>query len=432
MTAHGFTTWLVWSFPLISRRNPFLTFIAVTILGVGLFSTLAWGNYRFASKNPGGNDFLVHWVGAREFIQEGHSPYSDETALKIQNMVYGRAARPDENKFRVAYPLYSLLLFLPFALIRDYTLARAVWMAVLESGLIVLAFLSLRITRWKPKPVFLTMFLLFSVFWYHGLAPVILGSPVILISLGMVGVLLAIRAGQDELAGILLGLITIKPLAAALFIGFIVVWGVFNRRWKMILWLFIVIVMLSAIGLLLIPDWPKQNLREILRYYPSIKMTSLPEALAELMPGVGSRIGAVLSILVGVITLVEWVIARKAHFRGFLWAACFTLTASQWIGIPTDPVNFVVIFPALVLAFSFLVERWRGGGIVVSIITMLLLFIGIWAVYLNNLQIDKPFMQNPILFLPLPFIAFLLLFWVRWWAIKPPSVWYDLLVKERE
>ena len=270
MTAHGFTTWLVWSFPLISRRNPFLTFIAVTILGVGLFSTLAWGNYRFASKNPGGNDFLVHWVGAREFIQEGHSPYSDETALKIQNMVYGRAARPDENKFRVAYPLYSLLLFLPFALIRDYTLARAVWMAVQESGLIVLAFLSLRITRWKPKPVFLTMFLLFSVFWYHGLAPVILGSPVILISLGMVGVLLAIRAGQDELAGILLGLITIKTAGGGIYWFYCRV-RVFNRRWKMILWLFIVIVMLSAIGLLLIPDWPKQNLREILRAIHPLK-----------------------------------------------------------------------------------------------------------------------------------------------------------------
>ena len=49
----------------------------------------------------------------------------------------------------------------------------------------------------------------------------------------------------------------------------------------------------------------------------------------------------------------------KSAFHGFLWAACFTLTASQWL--VSDPVNFVVIFPALVLVFSP-VERWRGGG----------------------------------------------------------------------
>jgi len=415
-----------------SRRNPFLTSIAALVIGAGLFGVLVWGNYRFASANPGGNDFLVQWVGTQAFIQEGVSPYSDETALKIQNMVYGRAARPGEDELRAVYPLYSILLFIPFALIKDFTLARALWMAVLEAGLILMALLTLRLVSWRPKPIILTLFMLFSVFWYHALSPVFLGNVVVLISLGIVGVLLAVHAGQDELAGILLGLITIKPLVVALFLGFIVVWSFFSRRWKIILWLVITIILLSAVGLLLIPDWPLQIFREILRNQQYSPVDNITKALVEWMPGIGSRLGTVLSILVGAVTLVEWVIARKANFRGFLWAVCFTLTASQWIGIPTDPVNFIIIYPALVLTFAIWVERWRSGGEVLSVISMFVIFAGLWAIVFNNAGMAQMLEQNPVLFFPLPFIAFLLLYWIRWWVVRPPSVWYELLVKERD
>lgn len=415
---------------MLTRRNQYWTLFLTALLGTGLFAVLIWGNYRYVSRNPGGNDFLVHWVGTQAFIQEGLSPYSDETALKIQTMVYGRAAQPGEHELRVAYPLYSIFLFLPFALIQDYNLARAVWMAVLEAGLLITAFLTLRLVRWKPTPLVLALFLLFSVFWYHGLRPVILGNAVILVALAIVGILLAIRAGQDELAGILLGLITIKPHVVILFIGFICFWAAFNRRWKVILWLIISVTLLSAIAFLLIPDWPLQNLREILRYTQYSPPGTVTEALTELMPGVGSRVGTMISILVGVVTLVEWLIARKAGFRGFLWASCFTLTASQWIGIPTDPKNFVVVFPALVLTFAVWKERWGIGGTVISLISMMLFFTGIWGIALYSGGNEFITLGNPVMFFPLPLIGFCLLYWIRWWAVRPPAVWYELLIQD--
>jgi len=68
------------------------------LVGVALLVGLTLVNYRYAQQNPGGNDFLVHWVGTRLFLTEGVSPYSDQTALEIQTMVYGRAARPGEHE----------------------------------------------------------------------------------------------------------------------------------------------------------------------------------------------------------------------------------------------------------------------------------------------------------------------------------------------
>ncbi len=415
---------------MVKRKNPLWTFIAIVIASGGLFTVLIWGNYRYAQRNPGGTDFLVHWVGTRGFITDGISPYSDEAALRIQTMVYGRAAQPGEHELRVAYPLYSMLLFLPFALIKDFVIARAVWMAVLEVALIALALLTLRLVRWKPKPIVLGVFMLFAVFWYHALRPLILGNAVILISLALVAALLAIRANQDELAGVLLGLSTIKPQVVLLFIGFLVFWSIFNRRWKIIAWLLITVAILTGIGILLIPDWIVQNLREVLRYPGYNPPGTVSAALAAIMPNVGTRLGFIVPILVGVVTLVEWIIARKANFRGFLWAACLTLTASLWIGLQTDPGNFIVAVPALVLTFAVWSERWRGIGVTLSLTAMLVIFIGIWAIFLKTVEYTYQPVQSPVMFFPLPIIAFTLLYWVRWWAIKPPQVWYELLAEE--
>jgi len=113
----------------INQRR-WLTYAAVILLSL---AALIFANYQFAKTSPGGTDFLVHWEGTRNFFTTGTSPYSDDTALKIQTMVYGRAAEAGEHELRVAYPLYSLFFFAPFALIKDFTLARAVWMAILEN-----------------------------------------------------------------------------------------------------------------------------------------------------------------------------------------------------------------------------------------------------------------------------------------------------------
>ncbi len=396
-------------------RNSSYAIILLLVLGVGLFGLLVWGNYRYTTQNPGGNDFLVHWMGTKSFFEDGLSPYSDEVALRIQNMVYGRQAQPGEHELRVAYPLYSIFVFLPFALISDYNLARAVWMAVLESGLILMALLSMRLVRWQPKPMILALFLLFSVFWYHALRPVILG------------ILLAIRAGNDELAGILLAFITIKPQVVLLFIVFVCIWAASQGRWKIIIWFLIGIGFLIGIASILIPDWILQNLREILRYPAYNPPGTLPAALEAIIPQGGGRLGRVVSGIMIVILLVEWFINRKSEFRAFIWTICLTLTASFWVGLQTDPGNFIVAYPALVLTFAVWVERWQNRGVILSVLAMFLLFIGIWEIFLTTVEMDYQPIQSPVMFLPLPLFLLIVLYWNRWWAVRPPRVWFETL-----
>lgn len=401
--------------------------VAVVLIAAVVLLTI--GNYRYASLNPGGNDFLVHWMGTRTFITEGISPYSDEVALRIQNMAYGRPAQPGEHELRVAYPLYSIVLFLPFALIKDFTLARAVWMTVLEIALVVLCFLSLRLTRWKPTPLILMLLLLFSLFWYHGLRALILGNAVILVTLMIVGALLAMRVEADELAGVLLGFATIKPQVVIVLLVFVTIWSIYRKRWKLIIWLFGTVFLLSAASALLMPDWILQNLREVIRY-PGYNPPGTPATVFSIyMPGVGSRIGQGVSVFLVVVLLVEGWLSLRGDFRAFLWVACLTLVASQWIGIQTDPGNFIVLYPAVILVLAMWDERWHRAASLLTIGSLVVLFAGIWLVFIRTLERAYQPIQSPLLFFPLPFLLFIGLYMVRWWAVKPQKTWMTSLTQ---
>ena len=407
------------------RRNPNLLFSITIILGLVLLALLSWSNYQYARQNPGGNDFLVHWMGTRNFLLNGTSPYSDQTALAIQTMAYGRPAKPGEHELRVAYPLYSIVLFTPFALIPDFTLARAVWMTLLEAGLILVSYFSIRIADWKPNVLIVALFMVFSIFWYHGLRPLINGNAVIIIALLFVGAFNAIKSGNDELAGVLLAFSTIKPQLSVLLLVFVLVWSFRQRRLKIAIWLLTTVLLLILSSVLLIPDWLLQNIREIMRYPGYNPPGTLAAALLALLPGLGKRLPYIIAGILGLIVLAEWFLVRvHTDFKTFLWTASLTLVISQWIGIQTDPGNFIILLPALVLSLSLLESRWRWGKVFTYVI-LLGLFFGLWILFIQTAIPGSQVQQSPIMFLPLPAVLLALLYWVRWWVFRPPSVWFD-------
>jgi hypothetical protein len=243
----------------------------------------------------------------------------------------------------------------------------------------------------------------------------------------VVGAFIAIKNGADELAGVLLAFASIKPQVSILIIGYCMIWGLANRRLRLVGWTVGTIVILSVSAALIIPDWILQNLIEVIRY-PAYNPPGTPGAVfAAWWPTFGARLGWVLSGLLALLLLLEWSQNLKKGFRGFLWAAYLTLAASQWIGIQTDPGNFILLFPSVLLIFSVWDQRWKRWGKLFVLVNMLVLLIGIWAIFLNTVSFESQPLQSPVMFFPLPFLVFIGLYWVRWWVIRPAGVWFDMV-----
>lgn len=411
----------------MARRKQ-LNWILIFALITVVFGGLCWVNYQFAKNNPGGNDFLAHYVGTRSLIFDGVSPYSDDVALEIQNLVFGRPAVQGEIEHRVVYPLYSTLFFAPFALIGDYILARVAWMIFLEISLIVTAFLALNLFEWKPKLSMLGFYYLFSIFWYHAFRSLINGNAVILVSLMLAGALYAIKAEKDKVAGLLLAFSTIKPNLVILVLIFILAWCLYQKKIQVIIWFFGSMIVLTLGGMLVIPNWVLQNIWEILKYPAYNPAGTIGDVIGNWLPGIQSIINWTIGIGLGLLLVYEWWNARKQGFHWFLWTVCITLLISQWIGIQTDPGNFVILFTPFVMVIAFLDKRWEklGSGAVVSILVIVL--VGLWVLFVVTLDYDYQPMQSSLMFFPFPGIVLIGLYWIRWWVTgSKQMLWSDIV-----
>ncbi|OGO33529.1 MAG: hypothetical protein A2W35_14500 [Chloroflexi bacterium RBG_16_57_11] len=404
-----------------------LLFASLIILAALVLVFLTWANYRYSIQNPGGSDLLPRWAGTRLFIMEGQSPYSEETTQEIQRLFYGRPARSDEDQVLFVYPFYAIFLFSPFALIPDYNIARAVWMTVLEVSVILLVAAGLSLNRWSLSPFMLGVLLLFACLWYYTIRALINANAALLIALTVYLAFLAMRDGRDGLAGLLLALTTVKPQMVVLVILLVLIWSISNRRW-ILFWSFLGnLALFTAVTSLLIPNWIWQNLVQLFAYPDYTLPTTPGEIFAVWMPGVGMRLGYALTVILVATLIYEWRQAWGKDFRWLLWTAGLTLAATQLVGLPTATENYMIMFPALLMVFAAWDEQWRSLGKMLIFGSYILLFFGVWWLFLATLERGDQPVQGLIMFFPLPVFLLIGLYWVRWWVLRPEQPLLDRL-----
>jgi hypothetical protein len=405
-----------------------LTVYAFFVLILVVLAGLIFANYRFATQNPGGNDFLARWMGANYWLVRGISPYDPSVSLATQQAIYGHPADPakGEDKNHFVYPLNSMLFFGPFGLL-DYTLARTLWMTVLELSLIGLAILSVRLFEWKTKPVEMAVFVLFSLTWYHGMRTIVIGQFSALNALLIfLGIYLVIQK-RDFGAGLLLSLTTAKPQMIFLLLPFLIIWAISVRRWELMWGIFTGSFVQLGLTLALLPDWPRQMILQILDYPTYTSIGSPLSIIAGAAPGIYRPINLFLHGVFVIYLLVEWYLALNKDEPHFLWTVLLTLVITNLVAFRTATTNYVVLLPVLLYVFKFIQERWRIAGRIVTWIVLAALWLGLWAIFLMTV---KGNIEQPIMYLPLPFICLAGLWWVRWWATHAPMLPLELYLKK--
>ncbi|MBA4385940.1 MAG: hypothetical protein C0410_14470, partial [Anaerolinea sp.] len=394
--------------------------IAVSILVLCLL--LTWINFQYTRSNPGGADFLTNWMATRSFIVEGISPYSIETSQNIQTNSTAQGTNNSGSLPKFALPLYGMLIYAPFALIKNFVLARALWMTVLEISLVAIVLLSMQLSYWKINPLLLIALFLFGLFGFHGIIPLLDGNLIILVTLMALGILIAIHNKQDELAGLLIAFTTILAVPFGLFLIFTVIWAIGNRRNKIIAWFSATFILLLGFSFAVNPGWVIEFLKNMITSYQGINPGSPGGVLISRWGSIGTRFSIAISIVIGIIIMLEWWQAVRGGQKRFIWTALLTLALGTWSGIKTSPLNYVILYPALIMGLELLYERWknRATGIILAILC--LLFLGNWAIFLLTMSADFQPGVSSFLFLPLPISTIVLLYWSKWWIDKSNSV----------
>ncbi len=375
-----------------------------------VYLLLAYGAYSvFTSQIASGNDFYPRWRGTRALIMEGRDPYSKEVTLEIQEGVYGRPARADEDQVAFAYPLYVSFLLLPFSFF-SYPYAQALWLSTLiclSSGAVILI---LRTVDWQPAPAALITLSMWCLFFYPTARSLVLGQLSILILALVALALWAIEQGWDFLAGGSLALATIKPQMVFLLIPFLLLSSLTRRRYRVLLGFLAGMGILLLLSWLALPTWMRSfvtNLGQYQAYTTLYRGGRSPlGVLADylLPPHLSSTATLLISLLLLGYLISEWVRVFTPHGSTFR-ALLLTIIATLLIPAETGTSNQVLLLLPVVYWLS---QSSKKPWPAVSLFGVLL--VGPWLLFLLTVQGN---LEHPIMSPVLPLVTLATLGWSR-------------------
>ena len=373
----------------------------------------------------GGGDFYVQWVGSRAFLFDKTDPYSGEVPARVQQLIYGHAAKAGEKPYILDTPFQILPLYYLFALLSDPQLARAIFTMVLELALFALAILSLQLTDWETPRIFTILFIFFAAFNFYTFQAIYEASPVLIMGLLYISILFTLRAEMDELTGALLALSLCYWEVGAPFLLLIFLRVYYEKRNRVFAGFFMLCFILLFISFLSYPYWILPFLRAAFNNVRADFGFNIHTVTTHLWPSFGGTIGWILPILLFIILGYEMSAAHSAEYRRFYWASCLSLAAAPLLGFRTEMQNLAVLIIPLALIFAIVHDRWHRFGDGLTIFLMLIFFILPWALYIFVDNQYRSITQDSI-FLFLPLSTLLGLYWIRWWAIHPPRVLSDI------
>jgi hypothetical protein len=372
----------------------------------------------------GGGDFYVLWAGSRAFVVDKMEPYSGEVAGRVQELVYHDAAAPGQKPYILEMPFHLLLLFFPFSLFSDPSVARAFFTLILEGAVLILALLSLRLTESKVPRLYYFLFVGIAGLNYYSSQAIYAASPVLLLGLAYAGILVCLRNGMDEMTGALLAVSIQHWEVGAPFLILVILRASHEKRTGVLAGFFMTSFILLAISFLLYPGWVISYLRALVNNRRTDFGLDIRSVLDHLLPSFGHSFAWIFVFLLLLVLLFEWSRARNADFRRFYWAACLSLAAAPLLGFRTEIGSLAVLVIPMALIFSIIHDRWQGLGAGVVILWMVLIMVFPWLLYFKSRTAGG--ISVELVFIALPMLTIMGLYWMRWWALHPPRTWIDL------
>ncbi|MBK8616199.1 MAG: hypothetical protein IPN96_03610 [Anaerolineales bacterium] len=348
-------------------------------------------------------------------------PYGGEVPARVQKIVYESAAKAGNEPYILDTPFQILPFYYLFSFLSDPKIARAIFTLILELALFALAILSLRLTEWEAPRIFTVLFIFFAVFNFYTFQAIYEANPVLILGLLYIGILFTYREELDELTGALMAFSLYYWEVGLPFLVLVFLRVYYEKRTRVFAGFFMSCFILFFISFLTYPSWIVPFARATVNNLRADFGYNIHTIFAHLWPAQGAILAWIFTGTLVITLGYEWSLARSGDNRRFYWTACLSLAAAPLLGFRTEVEHLSVLIIPLALIFAIIHDRWQRFGNGLIILLMVIIFALPWALYLFSVSR----FGAEIIFLFLPISTLIGLYWIRWWAIRPPRILSD-------
>lgn len=402
------------------RRKNFIPYlysilILISVVGLTFINTFVINQYQIRDK------FAIRYVAAKQWMGTGASPYAEEVSDLAESILlerqYENINQEDTHLFE---PVYFILFYLPLSLLK-FSIAKAIWMTLIELALIFLVILSIQITGWRLHWLEKVLLILLVLLSYPAVKGILFGDPLIITVFILIFVVYLIQKGHDTSTGLLLAVFAFSSEIAVIFTLFILAWSL-SRGMKAVAFTFLAgLATMVVISLLFFGNWFPVWGKAFINLYPGINWLQTPlMRISNTITGAERQLNLILHIGLILFMLLEWFGAFGKKGRIFVWKISLTLVIIYFLNFWSKPGYLLLTIPGLFFMLRFFSERWKLFGKIFSWILIIGIFVLYWSLF--NTRGSWFSVDLSLVLLLLPAIVFIGLQWIRWWALKLPPV----------
>ena len=308
-----------------------------------VFASFTYVLHILFEKNAVGGDFSIFWNSGKAIFLEGKSPYSSQITLRIQMGIYGHPAAPQQDQVTFAYPPYSLIILFP-TFWMPYPWGEAFWLAL---NLLLIITVILALFPLAPKWLGFSFLLLYPVF-----LAMIVGNFVALIGIIIFLAYHFLFMKQTPNTWVLIGpgvalaWCTAKFQFSWLFLIFIGVECLRQKRWSLIISFFVSIVGFLSFSWIWVPGWFGDWLARVSIYSGYVKYQTTTYGLMKLfLPEIPSQVVSLVgALLISFITITWFIRYWKSKANSldiFLWCG-FVINLVHPPSVPYEQISLFI------------------------------------------------------------------------------------------
>lgn len=360
------------------------------------------------------DDYKIAYHQSRLLFKNGVSPYASESQRYVAELAETEGWELINVDVDLENPIFQLILYFPFTLIKDYQWSEAVFVTINQICVLIAIHMLFNLLDWKTKSVERFFIYLFSITVFFVTTNLMATNIAPFQLIFIVGALFFDEKRKPILSGIFFGLSIIDPISMFYMLTTMAIILIITKRATALIWTSITVFLMTLFSLIFERNWVLGWLKSLFLTPSRYPFLSFIKSASLKYNFQFNRIFTVIPILLISWVLFELIRTPKDTIEKKIWIFSITGILNHYLMVQPSPNSEILFLFTMILLIAIWWDKVKQKTKIALYVLVGILSYSVYKWPRFNLY------NNNELILSFISLFFLInLYWIRAWVMKP-------------